>query len=345
MKLTVCGHSLSHPRQHMLFSYMGAADLAEVQVLAPSRWGNEHCTTVSSHGYQCECLETLGQHMNTFRLRGLEGYIEEYVPDVLYIMEEPYTPFALQCTMIAEELKIPTAVFTWENVLDRHFDKHHDDIEKDVIASAAVLIAGNEGAKARLMHMGAAADKIAICPQTGISGIFTTMPVRKKYTCGYFGRLVKEKGVEYIENVVKELNTKMVWIGGRGEIMPTYGDYSGWIDYLKLPEYYNKLLLFVTYPYAFNGYSEQFNYSIGEAMACGIPVVYSTNGSIGEVYKDAPIVFVEEANEEALSDAIKYILDNPNEGRVEEGINWVAKNLSIPVIARRLVDILENERK
>ncbi len=347
MKLTVCGHSVSHPRQHRLFSYMGAADLVEVQVLAPSRWGNEHCTTVSSHGYQCECLEPIGQQMNTFRLRGLEGYIEEYVPNVLYIMEEPYTPFALQCTMIAEKLNIPTAVFTWENVLDRHVDKYHDDIEKDVTESASVLIAGNEGAKARLIHRGAAEDKIAVCPQTGIDcELFKQMPeIERIYDLAYFGRMVKEKGVDYIEKVAEELKMKMLWIGGRGTMTPSYGDYIGWVDYLKLPEYYNKLLMFVTYPYGFNGYSEQMNFTIGEAMACGTPVVSSSNGSICEVYKDAPILYVGDANEEALSHAITYMFRYPVERRIEQGLKWVHEHLSVPIIARRVVDILENARK
>jgi glycosyltransferase involved in cell wall biosynthesis len=249
--------------------------------------------------------------------------------------------------MIAEKLNIPTAVFTWENVLDKHFDKYHDDIEKDVIGSATILIAGTEGAKARMIHKGAAEDKVAVCPQTGINcELFKPMSeVQKKYTCGYFGRMVKEKGVEYIEKVVEELNLKMMWVGGRGTMIPSYGIYHGWIDYLKMPEYYNKLLLFVTYPNSYNGFYEQLNYSIPEAMACGIPVVSSTNGSIGEVYKDAPILFVEEANEAALSDAIKDIFGNPRETRIEEGIKWVAENLSVPVIARKQVEILENVGK
>jgi glycosyltransferase involved in cell wall biosynthesis len=138
----------------------------------------------------------------------------------------------------------------------------------------------------------------------------------------------------------------MLWVGGRGGIKPAYGDSVGWVDYLRLPGYYNKTKLFVTYPYAHNGYNEQMNYTIGEAMACGTPVVSSDNGSIYEVYKDAPIVFAEEANEEALCDSIKYTLDNPlqrtvPEKRAEECVKWVHDNLSLDVIARRLLKILK----
>jgi len=345
MRITVCGHSMINPRQYMLFEYMGASNLAEVQVLAPSRWGSERCETVHKENYSLEGLEPIGQSFLNFRLRGLEDHIEEFYPDVLYVMEEPYTPFALRCSLIAEKYNIHMAVFTWENIIDKSFGKRYDKIESGVLDSANIVVAGNEGAKARLLHKGVAEDKIAVCPQTGIAtGIFKPMPeVEKTYDLSYFGRMVKEKGIEYIEKVSKELNLKMLWIGGRGGVTPSYGDYIRWVDYLNLPEYYNKAKLFVTYPYAFEGYSEQFNYSIGEALACGTLVVTSLNGSIGEVYNDAPIVYAEEANTKLLKDSIKYALDKYR--RAERGIKWVRDNLSMEVIAQRLLGILKGGKK
>jgi glycosyltransferase involved in cell wall biosynthesis len=253
---------------------MGANDLAEVQVISPSWWGSERCTPVSEEGYSHVCLESLGTSFLSYRLRGLEEAISDFNPDILYVMEEPFTPFALRCAKIAEEHDIPMAVFTWENVLDRSFGDRNDQIEAEVIDKADILVAGNEGAKKRLIHKCADEDKIAVCPQTGIAtDIFKPMPdVEKTHDCAYFGRMVKEKGIEYIETVVKNLNLKMLWVGGRGDMIPSYGVYVGWIDYLRLPEYYNKTKLFVTYPYALNGYSEQMNFTIGESMACGTPV-------------------------------------------------------------------------
>jgi glycosyltransferase involved in cell wall biosynthesis len=327
----------------MLFEHMGANDLAEVQVISPARWGRERGHTVHAPNYHHECLEAIGQSITSFRLRGLEDYLIEFNPNVLYVMEEPYTPFALHCSIIAQKLKIPTAVFTWENVLDKSFGERFDKIEAEVIDKATILIAGTKGAKARLVHKGAAEDKITICPQTGINTqLFADMHlVKRSYDLAYVGRMIKEKGVDYIENTAKNLNLKMLWVGGRGGLKPSYGDYVPWVDYLKMPEYYNKTKLFVTYPNSFNGFYEQTNYSIPEAMACGTPVVTSTNGSIYEVYYDAPIDFVVEANEDELEEAIANAIDNPAQEIVDRGIEWVQENLSVPAIAQRLVKILK----
>ncbi len=341
MKITVTGHSLIHPRQHMLFSHMAATGLAEVQVISPSRWGSERCAHPRPFPEHV-CLESVGSSFLSYRLRGLEEAISDFNPDILYVMEEPFTPFTLHCSIIAKKSNISMAVFTWENVLDRSFGERNDKMEAEVIEKATVLVAGNEGAKKRLFHKGAAEDKIAICPQTGINcELFKPMPdVEKTQDVGYFGRMVKEKGVEYIEKAVKDLGLTMLWVGGRGDIKPLYGVYVGWVDYLRMPEYYNKTKLFVTYPYAHNGYSEQMNFSIGEAMACGTPVVSSDNGSIADVYKAAPIVFAEEANEDSLWAVIEDEF-GVRDGNREAGIQWVHENLSLDVIARRLLKILE----
>ena len=345
MRITVTGHSVSHVRQTLFFKTLaGIAD--SVQVIGPVQWGSERYQSQSATNYEHVCLDTIGRNMIQFTLRGLEGYIEEFKPDILYIMEEPYTVFAAKCIRIAEKTDIPTALFTWENVSNRDFGAQRDQLEREVLAKTDILIAGNNGAKMRLMDKGVDETKISVCPQVGIdTTLFQPDPnIAKIYDCGYFGRLVKEKGVEQIEKVVRDLYLGMLWIGGRGDLTPSYGDYIGWLDYQKLPRYYNNIICFVHFPYAHNGYSEQFAYTLGEAMACGTPVISSRNGSIADVYQGAPIIFVEEGNEEMLSGAIAYVTANPpRQGKRREGMNWVKANLANQVIAKRLVGILEKE--
>ena len=341
IRLLVCGHSIGHPRQAMFFEKIGELNLAKVCVLAPAGWNYETCVDIVKKNYELHNLEKVGQSFLNFRLRGLGQYIKEFRPDIIYIVEEPYTIFARECKKIAELLQIPYAVFTWENVSERRFGAPYDNIEEDVIKVADVLIAGNEGAKRRLIQRGGNKDKIAICPQNGINcDIFKQMEdVEKEYDLSYVGRMSEEKGVQFINHVAEELNLKMLWVGGRGSYNPSYGDYIGWVNYSQLPESYNKTKVFVTYPYSYNNYQEQGNFTIGESLACGTPVVCSDNGSILDFYKDAPLDIVEEADVDGLREVIKKILPKYNFGK-ENRVQWVRRNLSNEEVGKKLVRIL-----
>ena len=55
---------------------------------------------------------------------------------------------------------------------------------------------------------------------------------------------------------------------------------------------------------------EGFGLPVGEAMACGIPVIATTGGALPEVAGDAGLL-VPPKNPEALAKAITSLLDNP----------------------------------
>ena len=342
LKIVVVSPALVNSRQWMLFQKIGELNLAEVLAIAPSRMYDERGVDIASHNFSLVHLETVGKSFYTMRLRGLEQYIKEFRPNILYAMVEPHTILGRECKKIGGLLQIPYAVFSWENVKDRKFGEPFDSIEQQVIKSADVLIAGNEGAKRRLITRGGEEERISICPQTGINGdIFKPMPeIDKKHDVGYVGRFVEEKGLSFIETVVEELKLSMLWVGGRGDFRPASG-YYGWRGYLELPEVYNAIKVFVTFPYSYHGYSEQMNYSIGESLASGTSVVTSNNGSIPEVYSGAPISIVEEGRELLLKEAVSFALSDLENYPREEGIKWVKANLSNEEVGKRLVKILE----
>ncbi|MCK4348490.1 MAG: glycosyltransferase family 4 protein [Thermoplasmatales archaeon] len=345
LKLLVVGHALHHPRQYMLLETIAVEGLASIRVLAPSHWHDEKCTMQVKHNYELYCLEPVGKNFYQFRLRGLKQHVLDYKPDIIYIEEEPHTIQARECSKIAKEEGVPYACYSWENIPERRFGEPLDSIEKEVISGADILLAASEDAKQRLLARGAEEEKIAICPMNGINcDVFKPMKdTEKDYDLMYAGRHAEEKGVKFIEQVAKELHLNMLWIGGRGEIYPSYGNYIGWLpDYLQLPEYYNKSKLFVTYPYSYHGYKEQMNFTIAEGMACGTPVITSNNGSIPEIYSGAPISIVDEGKELSLKEAISFVLSDLEIYPHEEGIKWVRQHLSNEVVGKKVIKILKD---
>ena len=349
MRIISVSHSLIHPRQQMLFEKIGELNLAEVTVLSPSTWWKEKCIGSVKHNYELHCLQSTGNSFYTLRLRGLKQYIEEFSPDVLYSSEEPHTILSRECAKIAKEKNIPFAVFSWENT-NRRFGQPYDDIEKEVIKKADILIVGTEDAKKRYMVKGVDEDKIKICPQTGVNGgMFKPMSeIDKKYDLVYHGRFVQEKGVNYIQDVAKELELTMLWIGGRiRDFIPTYGFNMGWASYLKLPALLNSAKIGIQFPYSYNGFSEQGNYGVAELMSLGLPVICSDNGSLKGVYGSSPAIIVHEEDVYALKKEIQRLLKDEDLRKElgKEGREWVEKKLSLQVIGKKTVKILKGATK
>jgi len=344
IRLLVCGHSIGHPRQAIFLEKIGELGLAKVCVLAPENWYNEKSVDIVKENFESHYLEKVGHSFYTFRLRGLGEHIKKFRPDIIYILEEPHTIFARECKKIAELLQIQYAAFTWENIPERRFGEPFDSIEEEIIKSAAVLIAGNKGAKRRLIERGGDGNKIGICPQNGINcDIFKPMEdVEKDYDLSYVGRMSEEKGVQFIERVAKELNLEMLWVGGRGEYNPSYGNYIGWVNYSQLPECYNKAKVLVRFPYSYRGYSEQFPLTALEAMACEVPVVCSDNGSLKEVHETSPAVMINELDVEELKKKIEWLTGDPEARRElgKEGRKFVMKTYSNEEVTKKLVEIL-----
>lgn len=84
---------------------------------------------------------------------------------------------------------------------------------------------------------------------------------------------------------------------------------------------------------------EPFGRTVVEAIACGIPVVGSSTGGIGEILNHfAPEWTVAPENTVATADAILAVADNPNtSNRVSQGQRWVKERCSIEAYTRQIL--------
>jgi glycosyltransferase involved in cell wall biosynthesis len=140
---------------------------------------------------------------------------------------------------------------------------------------------------------------------------------------GYIGNLVNGKGVMNFVAATRIIQRQRAdvkfLIGGDGPLFsrikdvlendafPSSGELVGWIRHDYIPDYLNKLKLFVL-----PSYSEGLPVIILEAMACGTPVIATPVGCVPDVIKDGETGFILEDNSpECIALCILRVLEHP----------------------------------
>ncbi len=168
---------------------------------------------------------------------------------------------------------------------------------------------------------------------------------------GFVGRLVPEKGLTVLLAAMRNLPATVhcliigggpmraeleLWSGvpdlrGRihlfGVMQPeTLADYLNCMDVLALPS--------MTMPH----WKEQYGRVIGEAMACGIPVVGSDSGAVPEVIGPDGLI-VPEGDASALAAAVQTgIFDKDIRDRLkQQGLERAERELSVRAMSERLL--------
>lgn len=118
-----------------------------------------------------------------------------------------------------------------------------------------------------------------------------------------------------------------------------------WSSNDQLPSQLNKADIFVFPSRPIGGWEEQFGYAMAEASACGVPVVATNIGSIGEVVIDGKSGFlVEPNNPQQLAEAINKILSDQELAKRmgEFGREYVVKNFGHKIIAGKILNFLNS---
>lgn len=349
MRIATVGHSLINYKQYNLYETIGEKGLAECKAICPSSWYDETGIPLKKTGFELKPLFPTSKSWMHYWLVNLKREVLEFKPDILYIMQEPFSLFTLWCLKTFQKYPFKKVVFGWENK-EPKTTNYDLSVWKQSLDLADLVVCGSKDTERWANQL--TATKTMVCPQSGIDtelfkpidmDMVVPMDMEKiEYDLVYVGRFAEEKGVKMIEQVAKELNLKVLWVGGRGKIVPEYGDKLGWVNYIDLPMQYNKAKLFVSFTYDFQGYAEQFNYCPGEAMACGIPAIISDNGSQKQAYENSPITVVKEKDIAVLKETIQGLLKADHKPELLR--NWVVENLSNEAIGKRLVKAFEELR-
>lgn len=337
MKIIKVGHSEINPRQYFLTQEL--QKYTDIISMYPSKWGTEVGLPTNYNEGRIGLNPTI-ENFYTFYLDDFEQLYPKINPDILYCMEEPYTFFARVCKEFAQLHKTKLIYFTWENKID--FNNPRPQVEIENIEAADMIICGNDEAQQRILSLCPEA-KTTIIPQTGINtNLFCPMNTEKSYDVGYIGRFSPEKLMRFNEFTNRNPNLRSIAIGGRGEYMPVARKTITWLDYQKLPEYYNQIKTFLHLVHSYKGYQEQFCYGIAEALSCGTSVITTNNGSISSVYASAPNLHIVE--EKCKTNEIELLLkDMIRES--DKGRKWIINNLSLEIIAKSYLKVFREVLK
>jgi len=344
LRLIIASHSYAHPRQQLFAKEL--VKYCDLLCIAPTVW------TVGLSKRQVEVIDgapvellntTIPQDWFHSSWVGLEKVVQKFRPDVFWMVEEPWTCFALQGLNLAKRYGFKYGIFSWENIA-KDFGNFFGGIERIVLDECDFIVAGNEECEEVLLSKGGEKAKITIMPMVGVdTSIFMPMGIEKRYDTIYVGNHLTWKGLPYIESVVRELGLKHLWVG-EGNYQPIYGDRAGYGLYLDLPKYYNSARLAIHFSLKTPHWKEQFNYVSLESLACGLPIIVERTRVMEEIFSGCEAVnFVEEGDVKGLREKTKELLAKDESelkdlGRI--GRNFVKTRYDNEVIAERLLEVV-----
>jgi glycosyltransferase involved in cell wall biosynthesis len=178
------------------------------------------------------------------------------------------------------------------------------------------------------------------------------LKLESDYIIGFVGRFTPEKGLLVLLAAMCRLPAKMwcILIGDGPmrtelELWSNLPDLKGRVQLLDpmLPEelvkYMNCIDALVLPSLTTRDWKEQYGRVLGEAMACGVPVIGSDSGAIPEVIGDAGLI-VPEGNVSALVEAVQTaVFDEVVRARlVKNGLDRCQQELSVEAMSKHLLD-------
>lgn len=338
---------------HERYKKIAAHSDIELAVLSPIHW-HEHMHDVrvektSDPNYRIFLGKTLwsGSYSHGFYWRGLGQAIRRFKPDLIQLLEEPWSFFAGQTARLASRLapQAQLLFYTWENIL-RHgsycsrLDPIHRRIEQRVFCQSCAGICATQTAERVLKERGFQ-GKTEVIPY-GIPQHFIlpeedleeklTRPIPEAPRIGYIGRLLEMKGVETLIQALPEVPGRLVILGsGLQEMgLRMTAQIAGVSDRIEwLPavppeaviEHLSSLDVLVLPSRTTPVWAEQLGRVLLEAMGSGVSVIGSSSGCIPEVIGESGYIF-EEGNPGSLAQALLRVFGDQADRNERRRNGW-----------------------
>ncbi|MBD3421607.1 MAG: glycosyltransferase [Chitinivibrionales bacterium] len=297
-------------------------DDIDLRVLVPVSWieGGKRTFFVANNDIDLKYAISTGRVLRRnniqrhFYLTRLFGLMLSFKPDIIDMEEEPHAYVALQVTLYKKLLSPKSKIiFHSADSISRH-TREFAGIYRSVLAGANAAIVRNQQTRQKLQQNGF--TKPIFITGNGIDlSHFTPAPVphlrnelgiADKIVIGFVGKLKKGKGIWTLLEAFAQLppSTHLLMVGDGNE-RQAFADkvtelkiahrviLTGTIEHDKVLDYYRAMDVCVLPSITQGGWKEFFGRTLIEAMACGIPVIGSSSGSIPDTIGNAGLIFRE----------------------------------------------------
>ncbi len=260
-------------------------------------------------------------------------------PDVLFIMEEPFSVFAAEILLLKTLLapSIPVVFFTWNNLSFSQFDYRPSFFYRNVsrftlqrmdyaltanLAGVQVLHDASFFKPIKTVGYGVDTKRYSISSESARNAIRESLNISPDVmVIAYVGRMLDMKGVDLLIEAFAMLRKKhktkktILLLLGSGEAEQSLMDLVKKNDLLSdvrhipsvphqdVPNYMQALDILVLPSRRKGMWAEQFGRVLVEAMAAGKIVIGSSSGAIPEVIGDGGFIFPEN-DSNALADCL-----------------------------------------
>lgn len=375
MKVLLIYHAGAMQNPRHIYQALAQAGNVELTVIVPPRLKVDRIYDPS--GWLCvECEENgdgyrlvpvplrnpfhYGQGFESQPLRHL---IRQIQPDIIHVLDEPTSGYLFQVVWqrLTASRRSKVLFYGFDNLPIR-LGRRSRVKWRLTWAQMAGGVAVNTEALENVRRAGFPRNRLLERIFWGIStDIFKPMdgPVLKKelgldceHIVGFVGRFVPEKGLRVLLAAMRRLPmTVHCLIIGSGPMQAELELWSGLPDLCGrihlydvmepglLAKYMNCMDVVVIPSLTAAHWKEQYGRVIGEAMACGVPVVGSESGAIPEVMGSAGLI-VPEGDASALAEAMcTAIFDGETCGGLkQQALQRAAHELSAKAMAYQLLD-------
>jgi glycosyltransferase involved in cell wall biosynthesis len=346
LRIVVVSHACTVDVNRDVYRELARAHGHEVHLIVPARWPVAYARGKSTspddrllrvHELPARLTGRIQKHF--YRHRDVRDTLRTLRPDILLVEEEPFSIAGTQWAAAARRARVPHALQAAENLPGR-VPRWLRQVVRRTLTGTGLVMARSHSAISVVRGWGAT-GAIEFVPHA-LPTALTDQPLRDAETrsgpasaplvIGFAGRLVPEKGVEFLVDVLLELQLAApvrLLVAGRGpeeyqldrlatsavqvERMTLAHDQMG--------DFYRQLDVLVVPSRTTPTWMEQFGRVITEAASFGVPTLGSESGEIPWVIGDLKAgVSVPENEPQAWRDTLLRLVEQRTSGAERDAL-------------------------